>query len=98
MWAFVVPSRVQKVTCRLLACGSNGFVQSSKNRTGVSEKYAPLGEQSHAAWSTGKELRAEFLLEGSDLSANRRLSDVQTLRRAPDVALLSDSDEISDLR
>lgn len=62
------------------------------------EKYAPLGQQRHAAGRASEELSSNFLLECSDLPANGRLSDMETLRRAPHMVLLGHCDEVSNLR
>ena len=64
----------------------------------MSKEHASLGEQSHTSASANKELCANFLLERADLPANGGLRDVETLRCAPNMAFLGDSDKVSNLR
>ena len=55
-------------------------------------------QQRHPARRTGKEGGPELVLERADLSTERRLREVEALRRAADVPFLGDGDEVADLR
>jgi hypothetical protein len=55
-----------------------------------------MGEN-HSARASLEECRADLALEVADLAAQRRLRDVQPLRRAPEVQLLGDRDEIPEM-
>ena len=61
------------------------------------EEDAPAREELHAAGRAREERRAELVLEGADLPAERRLAHVQARGGAADVSFLGDGDEIADL-
>ena len=63
------------------------FVQ--QGGAGIGEGDAPLGAV--------EETHAQLLLELADLLADRRLGDVQALRRAAEVQFLSDGDEVPEM-
>jgi hypothetical protein len=53
------------------------------------------GGELHAARDAREERRADVALEVADLPAQRRLGDVQARRRAAEVQLLGDGDEVA---
>jgi hypothetical protein len=55
-------------------------------------------EELHATWRACEERRADLVFERSDLPAHGRLSNVEALGCTSDMALLSDGDEVTDLR
>lgn len=55
------------------------------------------GQKAHSARRSSEERGTDFVLEGADLAADRRLRDVKALGGAADMALLGDGDEIADL-
>jgi len=54
-------------------------------------------EELHPPGSSLEERRTDLIFERANLPAHGRLCDAQPLRRAADVAFLSDSDEVADL-
>ena len=58
------------------------------------ERAAGVGDR-HAPLRAVEELHPELGLEARDLLAQGRLDDVQPLRRAPEVELLRDRDEVA---
>ena len=77
--------------------GVHRVVDGGEDRARMIEKEAPSGQQRHAARSARKKRRADLVFQRANLSADWRLSHVQTLRSAADVAFLGDGDEIADL-
>lgn len=55
-------------------------------------------EQGHPARRPGEKCRPELVLQRADLSAERRLRDVEALRGAANVPFLGDGHEVTDLR
>ena len=63
----------------------------------MAEERLSRWEQLHSARGAQEERGAELVLEGADLTAHRRLRDVEALRRAAYVALFGNGDEVTDL-
>jgi hypothetical protein len=64
----------------------------------VVEKTLARRQERHPAWRPREKRGAELVFERTDLAAERRLRDVESLRRAADVPFLGDGDEVADLR
>jgi len=63
----------------------------------VVEETLARRQQRHATRRPDEQCGAELVLERTDLSAERRLRDVETLSRAADVAFLGHGNEVTDL-
>ena len=79
------------------AGGGHGGVELGQHGAGVAQERLAGGGELDAAAGALEQPDPQLGLEGADLLAERRLGDVQTSRRAPEVQLLGDGDEIAKL-
>lgn len=94
------PQRVSSLRV-VVGCSTSGFdgpVDGVEDASRVVEEDAPGREQRHAARGAAEQGRAELGFERADLTADGWLSDEEPLGGAPDVALLGDGDEGTELR
>jgi hypothetical protein len=85
-------------TRALSSHGVDRPVDGGEDGASVVEEALARGEQRHPARRPGEERGPELLFERADLTAERRLRDVQALRGAADVPFLRDGNEVTDLR
>jgi len=78
--------------------GLTGGVDLRQDRSGVGEEASAGREELHPPRRSAKERRPELILEVADLTAQRRLGDVQAAGGPADVLLFGDGDEVGDLR
>ena len=74
-----------------------GGVGRGEQRPRLLEQLLAGRSQRDAPGRAGEQVRAELLLELADLPAEHRLRDVEALRRAPEVQLFGDRDEVAQL-
>jgi hypothetical protein len=75
----------------------NGFVELRQDGARIVEEAAAGVGQFDPAAIAPEERGAEFFLQILDLTAERRLREIQAQRRPPEVQFLSDRHEITEL-
>lgn len=80
------------------AGGHNSAVHCSQKCPGVIEKHTPRWKEVHSARGTFEERGTEFVFEGSNVAAERRLRHMEALGSAANVALFGNHDKVADLR
>ena len=80
------------------ADGAPGGGELGEDGARVGEERGARREEPHAARGTGEERRPELVLEHPDLTAERRLRDVEPPRRATHVGFFRHCHEVFDLR
>jgi hypothetical protein len=73
-------------------------IDGGEDGTSVVEEALARREQRHSARRPDEKCGPELVLQRADLSAERRLRDVEALRGAANVPFLGDGHEVTDLR
>ena len=73
------------------------MVQRGQHGSHFREEAPPSGQQPHAARAALEQLHAQLFFQRTDVPRQRRLRDVQSLRRRPQRALLGHGHEVSEL-